>query len=97
MTNCDQLLFTYGILGGVSFGLFFLPAEVMVNLYFEKRRAIAQSILASGTAMGILISSPLITWVLTKTSAQTLFFVLIGITGACGLFGLLLVNPSNPE
>ena len=97
VTNCDHLLLTYGILGGISFGLFFLPAEVMVNLYFDKRRAIAHSILACGTAMGILISSPLMTWILSKTSIQTLFFIISGITGVCGLFGLLLVNPTKPE
>ena len=55
VTNCNHLMLTYGLLGGTSFALFNLPGEMMVNMHFHKRRAIAHSIIVCGTPIGILI------------------------------------------
>ncbi|VDP65384.1 unnamed protein product [Echinostoma caproni] len=43
-TNMDFLLCTFGVLAGASFGLFHLPAMISVNLYFNRRRAMANGI-----------------------------------------------------
>lgn len=52
------LMLTYGILGGLGFGLIYLPAIVSVGFYFEKKRAIATGIAVSGSGIGTFIFSP---------------------------------------
>ncbi|VDN59793.1 unnamed protein product [Dracunculus medinensis] len=51
------LYFTFGVLGGVGFGLVYLPAIVIVNQYFEKRRALALGIAVCGSGIGTTIFS----------------------------------------
>ena len=99
VTNCNHLMLTYGLLGGTSFALFNLPGEMMVNMHFHKRRAIAHSIIVCGTPIGILILPLVITAILNATNVQSVFFTISGIAGICALLGFLLVAPPllDPE
>lgn len=49
------MIFTYGVFGGIGFGLVYLPSVVIVNFYFEKKRAIANGITMCGSGVGTLI------------------------------------------
>ena len=42
--NFGVMVFTYGFLGGLGFGMMYLPAIVMVGYCFDKRRALATGI-----------------------------------------------------
>uniref|UniRef100_A0A2C9LQD7 Major facilitator superfamily (MFS) profile domain-containing protein n=1 Tax=Biomphalaria glabrata TaxID=6526 RepID=A0A2C9LQD7_BIOGL len=53
--NIYVLIFTYGVVGGVGIGMVFLPAIIVVGLYFNKKRAIATGIATSGS--GIFLDS----------------------------------------
>lgn len=74
--SIDVLFFTYGIMGGIGFGLMFLPANVLVGLFFLKKRALATGIAVSGSGVGTLIIAPLIAEIVSQVGWQdALFFV----------------------
>ncbi|XP_013399563.1 uncharacterized protein LOC106165759 isoform X2 [Lingula anatina] len=54
-TNLNWLILTYGVIGGIGFGLIYLPAIVIVGFYFEKKRALATGIAVSGSGVGIIV------------------------------------------
>ncbi|CAG5134292.1 unnamed protein product [Candidula unifasciata] len=56
--NIGVLIFTYGFLGGLGFGLMYLPAIVMVGYYFERRRALATGIACCGSGIGAFLFAP---------------------------------------
>jgi MFS family permease len=43
-----------GVLGGIGFGMMYLPAIVVVGYYFERWRAMATSVAVTGSALGIM-------------------------------------------
>uniref|UniRef100_A0A7E4UW14 MFS domain-containing protein n=1 Tax=Panagrellus redivivus TaxID=6233 RepID=A0A7E4UW14_PANRE len=45
----------YGFLGGIGFGLIYLPAIVVVGQYFESKRALATGIAVAGSGFGTFI------------------------------------------
>ena len=46
------IVIVYGVLGGLGFGMVFLPAIICVGLYFESRRALATGIAVCGAGVG---------------------------------------------
>ena len=40
-TNVNHMMLTYGVMGGIGFGLIYLPSVISVSYYFERRRALA--------------------------------------------------------
>ncbi|XP_022333147.2 monocarboxylate transporter 12-like isoform X1 [Crassostrea virginica] len=58
--NILVLFVTYGLLCGFGIGLIFVPATMIVNQYFDRRRPLANGILCSGSGIGILVMSPII-------------------------------------
>ncbi|XP_048249886.1 monocarboxylate transporter 12-like [Haliotis rufescens] len=50
--NVETLIITYGVIGGIGFSMVFLPAIIIVGLYFNKKRAIATGIATSGSGVG---------------------------------------------
>ncbi|VDN91037.1 unnamed protein product [Brugia pahangi] len=51
------LYITFGIIGGIGFGLVYLPSILVVNQYFEKRRALAMGIAVCGSGIGTTVFS----------------------------------------
>ena len=43
-TSVNHMMLTYGVMGGIGFGLIFLPSIISVSYYFERRRALATGI-----------------------------------------------------
>lgn len=54
-----MMLITYGIMGGIGFGLMYLPSIVMVGYYFDKKRALATGIAVCGSGIGTFVFAPL--------------------------------------
>ncbi|XP_059146158.1 LOW QUALITY PROTEIN: monocarboxylate transporter 12-like [Physella acuta] len=57
--NIGVFIFTYGFLGGIGFGLMYLPAIVIVGYYFDRRRALATGIACCGSGIGAFLFAPL--------------------------------------
>jgi MFS family permease len=43
----------------------YLPSIVIVNIYFEKKRGVAQSIMSAGSGIGMIVMSPVVEKILT--------------------------------
>ncbi|XP_005112911.2 uncharacterized protein LOC101848490 [Aplysia californica] len=56
--NVTVLILTYGVVGGIGFGMMYLPAIVSVSLYFESRRALATGIAVCGSGIGTFVLAP---------------------------------------
>lgn len=54
-----MFLITYGLLGGLGFGMIYLPAVVFVGYYFEKKRSLATGIAVCGSGFGAFIFAPI--------------------------------------
>lgn len=52
-------LISYGIFGGLGFGMIYLPAVVFVGYYFEKKRSLATGIAVCGSGFGAFIFAPI--------------------------------------
>ncbi|KAI9555860.1 hypothetical protein GHT06_018377 [Daphnia sinensis] len=80
-TSLLQLCFTFGILTGLGAGLATTPGIIMTSRYFNKRRALANGLCVSGTAVGSMLL-PLLLEVLVPAYG---FRGSILILGACML------------
>ncbi|VDO93387.1 unnamed protein product [Soboliphyme baturini] len=59
-----HLYFTFGFIGGTGLGLIGLSSIIVVNYYFEKKRALATGIAICGSGLGTLAFGPLLADVL---------------------------------
>jgi len=53
---------------GVGFGMMFLPALVMVNFYFDNKRALANGISVCGAGIGTFVMAPLVNFLVSEYS-----------------------------
>ncbi|KAB0802053.1 hypothetical protein PPYR_04239 [Photinus pyralis] len=58
-TDIIYLCVVYGIIGGIGFGLIYVPAVITVGFYFEKFRALATGIAVCGSGAGTFVFAPL--------------------------------------
>ncbi|CAG9533501.1 unnamed protein product [Cercopithifilaria johnstoni] len=84
------LYITFGIIGGIGFGLVYLPSILIVNQYFEKRRAFAMGVAVCGSGIGTIIFSQLFPFLLKvcgnnwrRFLVYTAFITLLSVL--CGL------------
>ncbi|XP_041373530.1 monocarboxylate transporter 14-like [Gigantopelta aegis] len=77
--NVDILILTYGVMGGIGFGMMYLPAIVSVGFYFEKKRAIATGIGVCGSGIGMFIFAPLTRYLLDAYDWKSTILILAGI------------------
>ncbi|KAL3847025.1 hypothetical protein ACJMK2_017961 [Sinanodonta woodiana] len=87
--NLYFMYFSLGILAGFGYGMIFLPAIVLINQYFQKRRSFAVGIAASGTGIGTFAFSPLIKILVDIYSWKGAVLILSGVFLNCAVFGAL--------
>ncbi|KAI1289986.1 Monocarboxylate transporter 14 [Halotydeus destructor] len=86
--NC--LLITYGVLGGIGFGLIYLPAIVSVGYYFTSRRAFATGIAVCGSGVGAFVFAPLCQLALSYYNWRSVLVLQAGIALNAAVFGALM-------
>ncbi|CAL8110736.1 unnamed protein product [Orchesella dallaii] len=84
------LMLTYGVVGGVGFGLIYLPAVVCVGYYFESKRALATGIAVCGSGVGTFVFAPFASWLLSIMEWRSANLVFSALILSCGLFGTLM-------
>lgn len=57
-TSVLYLCLIYGVLGGIGFGLIYVPAVIAVGFYFERLRALATGIGVCGSGIGTFVFAP---------------------------------------
>ena len=88
--SVSNLMFTYGVLGGIGFGLIYLPAVVCVGYYFETRRSLATGIAVCGSGFGTFTFAPLASYLIETFGWKGALLILAGLILNCVLFGALM-------
>ena len=65
-TSIEFLYVSVGVVGGIGFGLVYVPAVIAVGFYFEKKRALATGIAVCGSGVGTFVFAPLNTFLLEE-------------------------------
>ncbi|GFO32965.1 monocarboxylate transporter [Plakobranchus ocellatus] len=94
--NVIVLILTYGFLGGVGFGLMYLPSIVSVSVYFEEKRALATGIAVCGSGIGMFLLAPLTEFLLDLFNWRWTLVLLGGIILNGMVFGGL-IRPLGTE
>ena len=81
---------TYGVVGGIGFGMIYLPAIVSVGYYFTTKRAFATGVAVCGSGVGTFLFAPIVQSILSVTSWQNAFLILAALVLCCGVVGLLM-------
>ncbi|CAJ0954180.1 unnamed protein product, partial [Mesorhabditis belari] len=69
------LYITFGVIGGVGFGLVYLPAIVIVPQYFDNKRALAVGLAVCGSGIGTSLFALLNPIVMTLVNNQWRYFI----------------------
>ncbi|XP_025207617.1 uncharacterized protein LOC112603314 isoform X2 [Melanaphis sacchari] len=95
--NVNVLMLTYGFMGGIGFGLIYLPAVVCVGYYFETKRSLATGIAVCGSGFGTFAFAPLATMLLQNFDWKVSNLILAGMILSCTLFGALMKPLEYPN
>ncbi|KAL1491778.1 hypothetical protein ABEB36_012324 [Hypothenemus hampei] len=96
----NSLMLIYGFVGGLGFGLIYLPAVVCVGYYFETKRSLATGIAVCGSGVGTFAFAPLADMLLQAYGWRGANLILAGFILNCILFGALmrpLTYPKEPK
>ncbi|KAK3746739.1 hypothetical protein RRG08_059570 [Elysia crispata] len=88
--NVIVLILTYGFLGGVGFGLMYLPSIVSVSVYFEEKRALATGIAVCGSGVGMFLLAPITEFLLDAFNWRWTLVLLGGLILNGMVFGALV-------
>ncbi|KAE9553175.1 hypothetical protein FO519_003614 [Halicephalobus sp. NKZ332] len=95
--NILAFYFFYSFLGGIGFGFIYLPAIVVVGLYFESKRALATGIAVAGSGFGTFVM-PFVCQKLIETfSWEFTLYIISGLMLLCIGFGLLYKPLPTPQ
>jgi len=86
-TSIESLWLFYGIIGGIGFGLIYVPAVITTGFYFEKWRALATGISVTGSGIGTIIMGPITTKLINLIGWRGTLMVHAGIILNCAVFG----------
>jgi len=84
------LMLTYGILGGFSLGLIYLPSVVAVGYYFKSKRAVATALATCGAGVGAFAYAPLTTYLESNLGWQNAIRIVGSFYLMCIFFGLTM-------
>ncbi|XP_011145464.1 monocarboxylate transporter 3 isoform X1 [Harpegnathos saltator] len=96
-SSVNILMMTYGIMGGIGFGLIYLPAVVCVGYYFETKRSLATGIAVCGSGFGTFAFAPLATMLLEAYSWKGANLILAGLILNCAVFGAMMRPLEYPK
>ncbi|XP_067668388.1 monocarboxylate transporter 13-like [Haliotis asinina] len=78
-TGITYLYISYGVLLGIGLGLAFVPSTLIVVLYFDKHRGLANAIASCGSGIGTLALPPLYTYLLGEYGWRGTLLLLSGL------------------
>ncbi|XP_073969240.1 monocarboxylate transporter 5 isoform X2 [Rhodnius prolixus] len=93
--NIEYLWLVYGVLGGIGFGMIYVPAVITTGFYFEKWRALATGISVTGSGIGTIIMGPITKKLINHFSWRGALLIQAGVVLTCVLFSALY-RPLKP-
>lgn len=94
--SIEVLIFTYGILGGIGVSMIYIPTILIVGFYFDKRRALANGLSASGSGVGAFLYAPLCRLLQDHYGWRGALLILAGLVFNC-LALAALFRPLNSD
>ncbi|XP_060523862.1 monocarboxylate transporter 12 [Cylas formicarius] len=88
-TSVEFLCITYGVLGGIGFGLIYVPSVIIVGFYFERWRALATGIAVCGSGIGTFMFAPLSEALIVSFGWRCALLIQGTIVLTCLLYGAL--------
>ena len=89
-TDIVTFVIVYGVVGGLGFGMVFLPAIVCVGMYFQSRRALATGIAVCGAGAGAFVFAPIANWLVETQGWRTTNLIFSGLCLLNILAGLVM-------
>ncbi|MBX3497908.1 MAG: MFS transporter [Alphaproteobacteria bacterium] len=96
-TSLLEFQIIYGVLVGAAAGAVFAPMMVTVTGWFEKRRALAVSLVSAGMGMAPMTISPLASWLIETYDWRTAQVWIAILAWAVLVPTSLLVRPAPPQ
>ncbi|KAI4458177.1 monocarboxylate transporter [Holotrichia oblita] len=93
--NIGILILTYGLLGGIGFGMLYMPSVIAIGFYFEKWRGVANSVSLCGSAVGSITIPIIISVSMKELIWRNKFRCFSGFTLFCAMC-TLLYKPLQP-
>lgn len=87
--NLYFLFVFYGVIGGIGFSMIYIPAVIVVGLYFERWRALATGIAMCGSGVGTFVMAPFCEYLARELGWRHSYLVLSAIILFCILCGLV--------
>ncbi|CEM30078.1 unnamed protein product [Vitrella brassicaformis CCMP3155] len=97
MTDLWQLSLTYGVIGGLGFGLSFMSAITILALHFDKNRAFATGLAVSGSGIGTLSLAPVFDALLVTLGWRNTFRVQAALCSGMILFASVFFERPSQE
>jgi MFS family permease len=92
-----HLYLTFGLLGGIGVGAFYVPLSATATRWFSANRGLALAIVSAGNGTGILIIAPLARYLISTYDWATAFMVMGVLSWVVILPAALLVQNSPAE
>lgn len=78
VSSVELMMVTYGLLGGIGFGMIYVPSVITTGFYFERWRALATGIAVCGSGIGTFLMGPVVTMLLDRLDWQGTLMVQAG-------------------
>ncbi|CAJ0583350.1 unnamed protein product, partial [Mesorhabditis spiculigera] len=89
MPNVWMYIFAYGLIGGIGFGMIYLPAIVVVGYYFDTKRAMATGLAVSGSGVGSIVMPLVGQYCVDTFGWKVAVWILAAMIFSCALMALL--------
>lgn len=91
------IFLSVGVISGLGHTLVYIPTWIAANTYYQKRRQLANGFVMSGSAIGTVVFSPLVNWLLDGYGLQGTFLILAGSILQVCVIGALIPPLSRTE
>ncbi|VVC24375.1 Major facilitator superfamily,Major facilitator superfamily domain [Cinara cedri] len=95
LNSVYQLMFFYGLIGGIGFSMVYVSAVLIPGFYFDKWRALATGISVCGSGIGTFVLAPLNAYLVEHHGWRIALMVQAGLALSCGAVGILF-RPLKP-
>lgn len=85
----EALWLLFGLMGGIGFGMIYVPSVVTTGFYFEKLRALATGISVTGSGIGTVIVGPITALLIDNYGWRGALLIQAGVIFNCAVFGSL--------
>ena len=77
--NVTVVYIFIGVVSGIGYNFLYVPTWIAANTYYRTRRQLANGLVMSGSAIGVVIFPPVVEWLLNIYGLQGTFMILGGI------------------